>query len=54
MISGFASEGSEFIAGFERVRAFADKAVELDPNSAEAHFIRGLVAATADWDFRAA
>ena len=53
-ISGFASDGSEFIEGYERVRAYAQKAVELDPNSAEAHFIQGLVAATADWDFVAA
>ena len=54
MISGFASEGSEFIAGFERVRAYAQKAAELDPDSAVAHFVQGFVAATADWDFSTA
>jgi adenylate cyclase len=37
-----------------KARKAADKALELDPNSAEAHTARGIVAMNADWDWSTA
>ena len=51
MIGGWASDGSNFIEGNERVRAYAQKALAINPSSAEANFIKGVVAYTADWDY---
>ena len=50
-IGGWTGDGANFIEGNQRVRAFAQKALDIDPRSAEANFIQGVVAYTADWDY---
>ncbi len=53
-IGGWAGDGSNFIEGNERVRAYAQKALDIEPDSAEANFVQGVVAYSADWDYVAA
>jgi len=53
-IGGWAGDGSNFIEGNERVRAYARQALDIDPDSAEAYFVQGVVAYSVDWDFVAA
>ena len=43
--------GTEFAAGFERARAAAEKALELDPNLADAHLALANVQVSYDWDW---
>ena len=43
--------GSGFAEGFARARAAADKALELDPNLADAHLALSEVQTTFDWDW---
>jgi TolB-like protein len=43
--------GSGFAEGFARARAAAQKALELDPNLADAHLALSEVQATFDWDW---
>jgi tetratricopeptide (TPR) repeat protein len=43
--------GTEFEAGFERARAAAEKALQLDPNLADAHLALANVQIGYDWDW---
>jgi tetratricopeptide (TPR) repeat protein len=49
--AGGLSENSS--ANAEKVREIVNKALELDPNLAEAYVSRGFVSGVYDWDFRA-
>jgi TolB-like protein/regulator of sirC expression with transglutaminase-like and TPR domain len=50
-VAGFAgSSGGDFREGFDRVRAYASKAIDLDPENPAAYIARAMVAAGADWD----
>jgi len=51
-ISGFVGDGTEdFIAGFEVVHEYADKALALDPTLADALMAKGLAISAGDWDY---
>lgn len=51
-ISGFASDGTEdFIAEFDTVRRYAQQAMDLDPDLADAYAAMGIAASTANWDY---
>lgn len=43
--------GSDFAGGFERARSAALKALELDPNLADAHLALSEIQTTFDWDW---
>lgn len=54
-VSGFATNSDAlFKDGFDRVRAYADKAIEIDPTNGEAYLAQSIAAATADWDIASA
>jgi TolB-like protein len=54
IVSGFAGNGSEdFIKGFETARAYAKKALGLDPELPMAYIAQGVVATVVDRDFEA-
>lgn len=40
----------DFIQRFERIREYADKAMALDGNNADAYVAQAIVSSTADWD----
>ena len=46
--------GSEFAVGFERARLAAQKAIELDPDLAEAHLAMAEIHVSYDWDWDSA
>ncbi|MGB5256488.1 MAG: tetratricopeptide repeat protein [Woeseiaceae bacterium] len=54
-VAGIAgSSGGDFRAGFDRVRAYATKAIDLEPGNVEAYIAQAMVAQGADWDLAGA
>ncbi|MGB5721473.1 MAG: tetratricopeptide repeat protein [Woeseiaceae bacterium] len=54
-IAGIAgSSGGDFVAGFDRVRAYASRAIDLQPDNVEAYIAKAMVAQGADWDLAGA
>lgn len=54
-VAGIAgSSGGNFREGFDRVRAYATKAIDLEPNNAEAYIAKAMIAQGADWDMAGA
>jgi TolB-like protein/Flp pilus assembly protein TadD len=50
-VAGIAgSSGGNFRAGFDRVRAYATRAIDLEPDNVEAYIAKAMVAQGADWD----
>jgi len=54
-VAGIAgSSGGNFRAGFDRIRAYATKAIDLEPDNIEAYIAKTMVAQGADWDLAGA
>ena len=54
-ISGFTGDGvDDFVAGFEVVHEYADKALDLNPTLADALVSKGLAASAGNWDYDSA
>ncbi len=53
-VGGWASSGSDFIAGHARVGVYVQKAHDINPGSAEVLFAEAVFAYIADWDYVAA
>ncbi len=50
-VAGIAgSSGGNFKAGFDRVRAYATNAIDLEPDNVEAYIAQAMVAQGADWE----
>ena len=50
-VAGIAgSSGGDFREGFHRVRAYATRAIDLQPDNVEAYIAQAMVAQGADWD----
>lgn len=54
IVSGFSGDGQEFTEGFRVMREYAEKAMQIDANSAIAISAMGNAKMAADWDFAAA